>query len=244
MERKTVTLARSMWLVVLAGLMLISGRISSEPILILPESSFDFGYAPQGVRINHTFWLKAGGDETLRITKVTPGCSCTKAPLERDTVAVGDSTRLEITFSTKRYKNRVVKTTRITSNEGKVERRITIAADVVTNPNMTSPLVIEPFGLDFTPRSDRIITELPFLITNTSEVNLEITIIDFPDQFALVNMPSKLAPGEKVGCGLSLTPAALADTLAASFTFEVVGDIPMRYTFPFSHTPKIAAPEE
>jgi hypothetical protein len=43
------------------------------PKLSIPESTFDFGYAPTASTVSHTFWLYSTGDDTLRITRINPG---------------------------------------------------------------------------------------------------------------------------------------------------------------------------
>jgi hypothetical protein len=43
------------------------------PILEIPDSSFNFGIAPQQSKISHVFWLHNRGDGTLIIRGVTPG---------------------------------------------------------------------------------------------------------------------------------------------------------------------------
>jgi len=46
---------------------------ASQSRLEVPQTSFDFGYVPQGSSISHVFWLKNVGADTLRITDVRPG---------------------------------------------------------------------------------------------------------------------------------------------------------------------------
>jgi hypothetical protein len=46
---------------------------ASQPRLEVPETSFNFGYVPQGVSISHRFWLLNTGGDTLFIQDVKPG---------------------------------------------------------------------------------------------------------------------------------------------------------------------------
>lgn len=46
---------------------------SAESNLTIPESVFDFGFAPQKSKLTHKFWLKSTGDDILIIDKVVPG---------------------------------------------------------------------------------------------------------------------------------------------------------------------------
>ena len=43
------------------------------PVLEIPDSSFDFGIAPQQSVISHVFWLHNRGNDTLVIVGVKPG---------------------------------------------------------------------------------------------------------------------------------------------------------------------------
>ncbi|TFH54744.1 MAG: hypothetical protein E4G91_11010 [Candidatus Zixiibacteriota bacterium] len=45
----------------------------SAPRLTIPETEFDFGFAPQAGKISHDFWLYSEGNDTLKILQVNPG---------------------------------------------------------------------------------------------------------------------------------------------------------------------------
>lgn len=53
--------------------MMLQGLVFAGPKLTMPQREFDFGYAPQGAKISHDFWLYSTGDDTLKIIKVSPG---------------------------------------------------------------------------------------------------------------------------------------------------------------------------
>jgi len=44
-----------------------------DPLLVLPEASFDFGYVQQHTSISHPFVLKNGGGDSLYILELKPG---------------------------------------------------------------------------------------------------------------------------------------------------------------------------
>jgi hypothetical protein len=60
-------------LVLFFGLVLSFGLVQGAPRLTIPETSFDFGYAPQNAMLTHVFWLHSTGDDTLKIIRVKPG---------------------------------------------------------------------------------------------------------------------------------------------------------------------------
>ena len=44
-----------------------------DPILVLPETTFDFGYVTQNVSVSHPFVIKNGGGDSLYILQLKPG---------------------------------------------------------------------------------------------------------------------------------------------------------------------------
>jgi len=44
-----------------------------DPILVLPEKSFNFGYVAQNVSVSHPFVIKNGGGDSLYILNLKPG---------------------------------------------------------------------------------------------------------------------------------------------------------------------------
>lgn len=53
--------------------LLLTGSVWAAPRLTIPETAFNFGFAPQNAKISHEFWLYSDGDELLKIIKVVPG---------------------------------------------------------------------------------------------------------------------------------------------------------------------------
>lgn len=45
----------------------------AEPNLTIPDSKFDFGFAPQNSKLTHVFWLKSTGTDSIFIDKIVPG---------------------------------------------------------------------------------------------------------------------------------------------------------------------------
>ncbi|MCD6595980.1 DUF1573 domain-containing protein [bacterium] len=91
---------------------------SSKAKIELEETSFDFGFAPQGnSKLVHVFVIRNSGEDTLTITKVRPTCGCTAAPLEKKILAPGEKTDLKIIFRTRGYKRKTTKAVKIQSND-------------------------------------------------------------------------------------------------------------------------------
>jgi len=46
---------------------------AGDPVLVMPEKEFKFGYAIQNASISHPFLIRNGGGDTLYILDVNPG---------------------------------------------------------------------------------------------------------------------------------------------------------------------------
>ncbi len=220
----------------LAVAVILTGSLQSAPRLILQESSFDFGYVPQGARISHVFWLKSAGDDTLKILKVMPGCGCTKAPLETSVLAPGDSTRLEVVFNTGKYRNRVAKEPRIETNEGSTSKFVRISANVIAPPDSTCPIVITPPQLDLSEPglADRQAPSLSIL--NVSERSFNVRLVDWPKGLVSVELPEVIAAGKTAPAQVRLLEKAPNESFEKSITLELDDAEHSRFTIPIKRT--------
>lgn len=53
--------------------LIAASAVMAAPRLVLPETTFNFGYVPQNAKISHDFWLYSKGEDSLHILKVVPG---------------------------------------------------------------------------------------------------------------------------------------------------------------------------
>ncbi len=200
--------------------------------LTLPETSFDFGYVPQHAKVSHVFWLKSTGDDSLKILKVIPGCGCTQVPLEKQELAAGDSTKLEVIFSTGSYTYRVTKQPKIQTNEGPPDKAVSILCNVVTRPDSTYPLVIDPYKLDLTQFGDSVRDRMSFQIRNVSDQKLDLSLVSLPSDFFTVSMPATVEPGRTIEARIKLNKTALNKDFDKSFTIELSDQGHTRFTVP------------
>lgn len=215
----------------LAALLLWVSSATAAPRMTIEETKFDFGFVPQQAKVAHVFWLKSTGDDSLIITKIVPGCGCTKAPLDNSRLGPGDSTRLEIVFSTRNYRSRVVKTPRIETNEGPPYRTVEIITHVVTQPGSTYPLSVDPPILEINQASGpSAVYRLQF--TNRSDEDLDLTLVSQPNQFFDVVLPNQIKAGETAEATLVPNQKRISASYEKSFTVEVLGSDTMRFTVP------------
>lgn len=212
---------------------------AAAPVMTLSETSFEFGYAPQNSKISHVFWLKSVGDDSLKILQVKPGCGCTKAPLEKSILAPGDSTRLEVIFSTRSYRSRISKNPSIITNEESKPTHVRISSTVMTRPDSTYPIVIRPYKLDLSQFTDKRRDRIEFAITNVSDKDLELTVIDTPEAFFEINLPSSVKAGASATATLTLLPRGEESSFEKSITIEVGDSDHTRFTIPVKRTLRV-----
>jgi hypothetical protein len=194
------------------------------------HSYFDFGYAPQNAELYHDFWLKSVGDKELVINNIKTGCSCTRAPLEKDVIAPGDSARLKIIFSTGRYKGRTFKRPIVETNEGSDRRQLTIIAQILTDRDSMFPLAVKPLMLEFLIDSDKSKRVKEIRITNVSDQDFDLNLVEFPDNLVSIEFPDSIPAGRTATAVVRLADKALSSEFKNSFTFEINDEDQTRYT--------------
>lgn len=208
----------------------IISSVSAEPQMRLDSDSFDFGTIPQKTKVSHIFWIHSTGTDSLRIVKVIPGCGCTKMPLEKEVIAPGDSTWLEIQFNSKIYSSKVTKRPRIITNTTPSDVRLTFHANVTMYPDSTYPLVIDSFGVNLSGLTDK--DKATFTITNHSDKDYALSIIEYDNELFKVKLPKKIKAEHSVKGTIQLLPNDNPDTFNKSVTIELGDTEHTRYTIP------------
>ncbi|MFZ5979542.1 MAG: DUF1573 domain-containing protein [Candidatus Zixiibacteriota bacterium] len=210
----------------------LTGTVGAQPKLTVPTNLFNFGYAPQNAKISHGFWLYSTGRDTVQITDVKTGCGCTKAPLERNILSPGDSTCLEIIFSTQRYQHEVSKTTRLLTNSGTPSIPVTIVSNVTDRPDSTYPVVITPYKLNISQFGEKVRNVMTFTIKNVSPQELKPTLVAAPDDIFEITLPEKIKPGATEEGVVKLKVAGVEQSFQKSFTLELDDPNHTRFTVP------------
>ena len=165
-------------------------------------------------------------------------------------LAVGDSTRLEIIFSTKRYKSKISKRPSIQTNEGPPNKHVQISSQVTDRPDSTYPIIIQPYKLDLSQFSEKVIEKKKFMIMNASDQKLEVSLISMPDDLFEIKLPKSIKPGKSAKGELKLRREAYGDSFEKSVTIEVVGvqdSDTTRFTIPVKrslHVAKATPPQK
>lgn len=218
----------------LTCLLVLTGSALAEPEVEIPEHEFNFGRTLQRMKITHTFWIKSVGEDTLRITKVEPGCSCNEVPLTDSVIAPGDSVPLKVIFSTGSYRSNTLKKPHIYTNAGDEPTYMKIHADIYSNPEKMSPLVLRPPAVELSVYSYKDMHQrATFHIVNKADRDFNLTLVDASDKPVTVELPGKVKAGETVTGVVNVREEFLNTDFLGSFTFEIDDDLRSRYTVPF-----------
>lgn len=120
----------------------------------------------------------------------------------------------------------------IQTNEGPPERRVTIKCDIVTAPDSTYPVVLKPYKLSVSRAGEIEIDESSLAITNVSDQDLKVKVIDAPPGYFKVTVPKTIKKGEKGELILKVNPDYLKDPFEKSVTLEFDDPANSRFTVP------------
>ena len=158
-------------------------------------------------------------------------------------LAVGDSTRLEIIYSSRKSKTRISKSPRIKTNEGQQDKRVKISALVTPRPDSTYPIVIEPYKLDMSQFTKKQIEKKSFKITNVSDQNLKIKLVSFDSRYFEVKLPKSIKSGKTEKAKIKVLKEYLDKNFEKSFTIELDDENNTRYTVPVKRTVRSVKPK-
>lgn len=152
-------------------------------------------------------------------------------------LAVGDSTALEIIFSTRTYNRRMTKRPSIETNGGPPNPHVEIIATVTDRPDSTYPLLISPYKLDLSQFGEKVRDEITFEITNISDETVHITDVFMPvNEYFEVDLPKSIKPGKTEEATLQLDEEVLDESFEKSFTIQLDDGNTTRFTIPVKRT--------
>ena len=150
----------------------------------------------------------------------------------KDKLAVGDSTELEIIFSSKKYRTKMSKRPKIQTNEGPPDKFVTITMNVVTRPDSTYPLIMRPYKIDLSQTGSKVIDEMSFEIRNVSDEDLKLKLGSYASEYFEVDIPKKIKAGETKKAKVRLLKKVLKKSFEKSFTIELSDEARNRFTIP------------
>lgn len=219
-----------------SNLVLAQGTGKSGAKLFAGETAFDFGFIPAGGVVSHSYTLHSRGTDSLRILKVQPACGCTKAPIKKESVAVGDSTDVELVFtSNKGASGSVSKSATVSCNDAdRATFQLTFKGVNYSNPDSLTPLTISTAELAFDEKSRA--KEAKLIVKNVSENIVKMHLVSTSAGYFRVEVPtSEIKPGGEKEINVRINTGIDEGQFKKSFTFAVDDQAGTRYTIPVSY---------
>ncbi|MBI5265837.1 MAG: DUF1573 domain-containing protein [candidate division Zixibacteria bacterium] len=215
-----MTLIRTTILILGVG---IPVAVVAGPAVKIPNDTFNVGKVIQNATTTHSFWIKSVGDDTLRIIEVVPGCGCTQMPLTDSVLAPGDSTRLDIIFSTKSFVGNVQKHPYLQVNTPAERVGVTIQSEILVQPETATPLIVQPWRVDVSQFTVQPRRRSVFQIVNKSDRELELRVADTAFKSFSVQLPTRIAPSATAQGVVIVNKDRIKTAFKESFTFRVRG---------------------
>jgi len=99
-------------------------ELAKAPKIKFDNTTFDFGTAKQGDKVECTFTFKNEGENDLVIRKVKASCGCTATNPEKTLLKKGEESKITATFNT-------------SGREGKQYKTVTVITNDPSNPTIT-----------------------------------------------------------------------------------------------------------
>lgn len=207
----------------------------SKAKIFIPNTDWDWGYMPKGIKVSHNYKIQNVGEDTLKIASVKPSCGCTSAPLKKANLAPGESVDLEVSFDAKNMM-------------GKVSKSVTVSSNDPATPSMvlhfTANVGIESPTVRFTPvevlydsvqlgKNDT----RKILLFNTDITKVDLAFVDKPKDVVDVDLKkSNLEPGKSTELIVKVGRNATPGYFNLCSTLEINGSDKYRVTIPISGT--------
>jgi hypothetical protein len=172
------------------------------PKLVTQQDEYDFGDIKQGEKVSHIFVLTNSGGDLLTIKNVKASCGCTAALPEKNELAPGESTNLNVTFNSAGRFGKQKKLIRIESNDpDNPQVIVTIKGNVVLSDDESSSYPVLHFGQtqhDFGKVKEGKVVDYTFNFRNSGNSTLKIKDIKTSCGCTAALVSSeKLEPGEQ-----------------------------------------------
>ncbi len=94
--------------------------------------TWDFGQAKEGDVVKHDFDIANRTDKTVTIGAITTSCGCTASAAQKKVLQPGESTKVNVSFKTKKYKGAVTQFVYVTTdNPGESVIKLTLKGEVI-----------------------------------------------------------------------------------------------------------------
>ena len=95
------------------------------------EKQFEFGDINQGEKVSKKFVFRNTGSEPLMILNVQTTCGCTASDWPKTPIPPGDSSSIQVTFSSAKKQGRINKIVTVYSNSRTPEEKLKVTGNVL-----------------------------------------------------------------------------------------------------------------
>ena len=204
-------------------LVLISAPVASAqtgPRLTLDCDSFDFGSAPANGTLTFNTWLRAAGEDTVRIADVKTGCSCLMAPMVGREVFPGDSLLLTLYWRLGAGTGSAEREPYLFTEEETEPYRIWLEAQVTTAETLSKKVYCRPQSIQFGETGKRKDYRKIITIHNPTESNRAVAMVSYPDSAFTVQLPDSVMAGGSASAIVILSGDFDDKEFERSFTLE------------------------
>ncbi len=186
--------------------LLLTFNAYCQPVLTLPEESYDFGTIEEGIQASHTFAVKNSGNQPLIISNVRPSCGCTTPDWTKSPIQPGGNGTIMATYNSQGRPGAFTKLITVETNIQGQARSLTIKGFVgpkvdkvyteeekKNSPKVTFERSVYNFGKIETGQTIRQKVK----VTNTGKSNLKVNGIQSGCHCVEYTLKKpEIAPGE------------------------------------------------
>jgi len=114
---------------------------------------------------------------------------------------------------------------------------------VTPRPDSLYPLIIDPYKLNLSQYTDKVIREKNFDIYNNADQPLELSLVATATEYFSVDLPERIDPGQTVTAQVVIHEDKAAENFSKSLTFEVNDEKRSRYTVPITRNVRKVGPK-
>ncbi len=154
--------------------------------------------------------------------------------MKKTELAIGDSTELEISYSTGAALTTETKSVTVSSNDTVSGfNRLEITADVKPRPDTLLDLTYAPYSLEFKKNKSGKFDEMKVGFTIKVQKEYRLKVIDYPKRLFQAKLSGEtLMPGKMVELRVKPEKTLAAGAVKKSITIQVSGEKEFRVTIP------------
>ncbi len=179
-------------------------NLFAEPSAKVDQLEYDFGTVKEGKVVEHSFYIKNVGDDTLIIARVHSSCGCTAALASNDEIPPGDSAEIKATFKSKGFAGTIKKKVYVDTNDPS-HYRITFTITGYVEPKPAPQGELSKTVMEVGTLQIGVIETLHVYLKNVGKKDLtvdgiETTGLDILPPF----VPDPISPGDSVRLNFQL----------------------------------------